>query len=338
MVLCWGGLASCKVEGGVGAGPQTPATSSPPPGNAEPAPATTPASAGGTAPGTGAPAATPECPTPQNQCLNEGDLFVGDKAFDHGHFSVYPAVMQEQPSSSGEAKFVRRDNGQTVSSSHYWSTHVASADEVLVGKLAIFPTTMEQGIYRVPQTTKEANRRWLLARIVNVANKPDGYVITSSQLRVRTDAIRVIEGDKSPTVAVSGAEDSQFLKEGHWLIGSQPLPKRGHKSVYPAAAVKLPSPQTKGEGQFYNLSTGELVWTANAWQTRAADKDSLKVGQVAFFYTGLDHGVYQPPPERRRAMGRWLVAKISDTSQLYKGVFTGGGRLQVTVKAARVLR
>jgi len=264
-------------------------------------------------------------------------MFIATRGFERGHISVFPATAQGQQTPSGEVQFLRRSDGKVMSTGHFWSTHPPQPSELLVGKLAIFFTRAADGIHRAPKTREEANGRWLLARIVNVTNVPDGYVITSDGIRAGIDTIRVVDGDDSPTTVVDGAEDAQFLKAGHWMISDSDL-QSGHNSVYPAAAVKVPSAATKGEGQFYNLTTGELLWTAHAWQTRMADKGSLKAGDVVFFFIQADHGVRVPPKERHTAMGRWLGAKVVDTSSMFKGVIGASDGIKVQVAAARVVR
>lgn len=278
-----------------------------------------------------------DCPNPQNQCLIDGDMFIATRGFDKGYISVYPATTQGQQTPSGEAQFLRRSDGKVMSTGHFWSTHPAQPNELQIGKLAVFFTRTDDGIRRPPKTRERANSRWLLARIVNVANVADGYVITSGGMKVGIDTIRMVDGDDSPTTVVDGAEDSHFLKTGHWMISDNDLTS-GYHSVYPAAAVKLPSAATKGEGQFYNLNSGELVWTSHAWQTRIADKSSVKPGDLVFFFTRTDHGVRVPPKERNQALGRWLGARVVDTSSMFKGVIGVAKGMKVSLAATRVVR
>ena len=158
-------------------------------------------------------------------------------------------------------------------------------------------------------------------------------MLVSGGFRVAVSALRAIEGDTSAGVQLGGAEDAHFVRADHWLVSDKPLPAQGWQWVDLAVALKNPSAATKREGQFMRTGDGWILWTAHAHRTRPATQADLKVGGFAFMPHVKKNSVYGAPSSRKVALGsRWWVARIVDTSELYKGVVTVAGNYKVATK------
>ena len=316
--------AGCKLQTGVNAGGGSSGISTGGDG----------AGGGGGASGGGA-----SCENPQNHCLDADDLFIGDSAFENGYITVHAAKQQGQPNATGEAAFLNLGDGATKNTKYFWKTHPMTDDEVKVGALMIALDHSEDNVYRAPDSRERAtNSNWFLARIVNVDGLAQGHVLVSGGYKVARNALRAVDGDNSPRLTVGGTEDKWYVKPDYWFIANNGLPATGYETVTLAVAIKAPSAETKGEGQFMKLGTGEILWTKNAWKQRAATQADMKLGAYAIALDHSENNVYVPPTSREQALtGNWFVAKIVDVGQAYKGQVTFAGGYAVQIDGTRVI-
>ncbi len=302
------------------------------------------ATGGGSASGGGAGsgAGGPSCTNPANHCLEEGEVFVADSAFDSGYITVSLAKQTGQANAQGEADYLKIASGENIHTKYMWQTRPATDADIQVGRMAISLDVQENGVYRAARTRDDAksNSQWFLARIINVDNKAQGYVIVSGPYKVAVGGIRVPVKDDSPSVVISGPEDKHFIHDDYWFVGDADLPASGYINVRVAVAVKPPTKETGNEGQFILIPSGKIVWSKYAWKTRIASKDELKTGVYAFMLDTQRDGVYRAPESREDAFGgsQWFAAKIVDTGQMYKGVLGVAGGYNVAPEGMRVRR
>lgn len=280
------------------------------------------------------------CPTPQDHCLEADDVLVGDEAFTSNYVTVKVGKQIAPPSSSGEATFMMLGDGAEKTSRFAYRSHRARPEEIVIGTLvAVLDATGDDSAYRAPATRQEATTyNWFVARIVSIDSISQGHVMVSGGYQVGVNALRIIDGDEGPRLTAPGAEDAEFLKPEHWMIGTDPLPKEGYATVRVALAIQPPSPQTRNEGEFLTTHNAERLWTPHAWRTRLATPADVKLGAyvIALDATG-DDSVYRAPASRKEALTfNWFVAKVTDTSEAFKGVVTVSGGYRVAVSSLRV--
>jgi len=264
-------------------------------------------------------------------------MFAGNKAFRARYVYLEPARMTAPAGSGGDATFLSLRDGGSVVTQHFYQTRVAQPADIAVGKLVIMPHINRNGVYVAPETRDKAHKtRWWLARVSSVASADAGYVIVSGGYKIATNALRVIEGDTSPTVTIGGAEDGHYLTGNHWIVVPKGLPEQRYRYGFVGAPIQPPTAQTKDDGNFINLSTGEVGWN-KGFMTRPAQQADLQVGTFAFMPHINRNGVYQAPDSRLKSLTtRWWVAKIVDTSELYKGVVEVAGGYKIAAAAIRV--
>ena len=103
--------------------------------------------------------------------------------------------------------------------------------------------------------------------------------------------------------------------------------------------VNGPAGHTKGEAEFMKIRDAKQFWTAHFWQTRIAAQSELRLGLQVIIFEGHHRGsVYLAPQSKERARGSsWFMARITDTSDLYKGYVTVSGNYKVAVDNLRVI-
>lgn len=291
--------------------------------------------------GDGTSAGGPSCATPADHCLEPDDILVADEEYKNSYIYAKVGKQTAPASSAGEATFMILADGSEKTSRFAYRTHRAAPEEIAIGALvAMHDATKADNVYRAPSDRQEAmQNNWFLARIVSIDPAAQGYVIVANGYRVALDALRIVEGDNGPRITAPGAEDPEFVKPEHWLVGTEPLPKEGYSYVRTALAIQPPSPQTKNEGEFLLTHNGERVWTPYAWRTRMATPADIKLGAhvIAFDATEADN-VYRAPSSREETLqGNWFVAKVTDTSEAFKGVVTVSGGYRVAVSSLRVI-
>ena len=281
---------------------------------------------------------SPGCEFPTNHCLPADVLIVSQKAFDKGFVYAHPARQMGQPGPTGEATYLALNNGKEIVTAHAYATRVMAPSDIAVGRLVVMFHAQDAGFYRKPKNTAEATgRRWWIARITNVMGLSQGYVQVSGGYKVQSDNLRSIDGDQSPAVALSGAEDHQFVRADHWIVANKPLPEKNYIQASVGVAVALPSPETKNQGHFIRVNNGKILWTQHAWRTRPATEADLQIGRYAFMPHTQKDKVYQIGKDRAATIGRrWWIAKITDTSEAFKGVITVSGGYKVALTSMRV--
>jgi hypothetical protein len=181
--------------------------------------------------------------------------------------------------------------------------------------------------------------RWWITRIVSVRPVAEGYVLLAGNFRAAPDAIRYLDGDDSPSITKQGKEDAHFIAEEHWFAGRQALPEKNYIYIDPAVPVSPDEPLKGGEGRFVLTDSGQILQTANAWQTRMAKPADLKKGQLVIAPHIKDGTTYRAPKTRAEALAsRWWVVKISDTKTSTKGTVGVEGGFLVATDALRVVK
>ena len=323
-----GSAVGCQVQSSLGAGGTAPAA--PPP--AQPA-------AGGSAGGEASTAGNPECPNPENHCLPDGVIMVANKELSPGYQYVEPANAKGGADATGQAMFFGLRQGKDLTSRWYWETRPAAAADVQVGRRVFMLHIRAGNTYHAPRTRQEAtSRRWWTATVASVAPMNQGYVIVSGGYQIATDALRVADSIQNPAVLgnLATGEDGHFLTPDHWLVGKKAL-SGNYIYVSAAAAIKAPSAETGGEGQFLSLRDGKVSWSKHAWKTRPATAAELRPGVQVFMLHQREGKSYRRPKDRTDALGRrWWTAKVTDASQAYKGMVTVAGGYLINIDAIRV--
>jgi len=284
--------------------------------------------------------AGPGCTFPANHCLPADILFVDESEYNGNYSIAYAAKQTVAPGPTGEATFVRSKDGAEVITKFVYASRPAGASDLHIGRLALASPHKEEGVIRSPRTTEDALKgQWLVVRILDVSSIGQGYVLTTGNRRVAIDGMRVMDADASATLNVASDVDKHFLSSSHYHIAKKPLPEKGYDLIHVGLAIAPPAATRQGEGHYYNAKTGRPLWTAHAWLSRPATQQDLTVGRHVIYASKRKGGLHVPVASRQESLHQqWYVAKLVDTSQLYKGVVTTSQGHDVSLEALRVLR
>lgn len=155
----------------------------------------------------------------------------------------------------------------------------------------------------------------------------------------RRPAQRPSKSGRDAVPAPQGDDDEHFIQPDDFFISDKPLGNHAWIHVRLAKVVTEPSPQTKGQGEFFRIHDGKNVWTKYFWRTRMANQGDIKLGNMVVMIDGrTEDGVYVPPQNKEEARSHaWFMAKITDTSDLYRNYVTVSGNYKVDLKSLRVL-
>jgi hypothetical protein len=273
---------------------------------------------------------------PADHFLGHGNLFAGHQRYIQGTVYVEPVIEVAPPGRTGKGTFRIVRTGKLLETEHFWKTRKAQKSDLKIGVIALLSEHKDaQGIYAAPKTVEEAyDGRWWMARIASVMPlESKGFVWVAGGYKVAPGAIRVLEGDGSPTVVLEGGEDKQFIRLDHWVAGHTPLPDRGTSYASISVAVRQ---FDGGEGRFMSLHDGKIFDTAHAWQTRIATKKDVQPGVHVLVPDVKDGKVYRAPKTRQEALfNRWWWVKVEKVKG--KQVFVEGG-YETTIDALRVAK
>lgn len=140
-------------------------------------------------------------------------------------------------------------------------------------------------------------------------------------------------------VPVFASEDDHYIQPDDYFISTEAFKDQDWIRVNLAKQQEAPKKETKGEAKFMQITDGKTVWTKIFWKTRIATKEDLKIGTivVALDVSG-DESIYRAPESKEEARtAPWFMAKITDTSDLYKDYVTVSGGFKVKIDAMRVI-
>jgi outer membrane protein OmpA-like peptidoglycan-associated protein len=144
----------------------------------------------------------------------------------------------------------------------------------------------------------------------------------------------------SSCIAAFAEEDKHYMQSNDYLISDQQLDNSEWIYVSLAKMTTAPSAATKGEGEFFRVTDGNSLWTKNYWKTGIAMKNEIRLGAVVVIFEGhQENEIYKAPDTKDNARSsNWFMARITDTSDLYKGYLTVSGGYKVAPDNLRIIR
>ena len=134
--------------------------------------------------------------------------------------------------------------------------------------------------------------------------------------------------------------DEHYVDDNIIFISKDAFSGSGYIWVSPSTVMEEPSAKTKNEGQYMIIQSGTEIWTKNAWKTVIASEKDLKVGTIVIFYSGREiDDVRQPPEDKEQAQAEhgWVMAKVTDMSNKYRGYLTLSGGWKVAMEDFRII-
>lgn len=172
------------------------------------------------------------------------------------------------------------------------------------------------------------------------AGSVDKVIITIDKtVEQTTDSPRPSKRPGKAVQAPSGDMDNHFIRTDEYFTSLKPLKGGASTDVQIAKMVTPASDASKGEAQFMDSYKGAEFWTRNFWKTRPATQDDLKIGTTVIYWGryAKNHVYFAPRNEKEARNASWRLAKITDTSDLFKGEVTVAGNKRVAVDAIRVM-
>lgn len=157
-------------------------------------------------------------------------------------------------------------------------------------------------------------------------------------LTTKSTETKTTQKTTSTSDYVPSDADAHYIQPSDYFIADREFPNSGWIYVYIAKVITAPTAQTKYEGQFMKVQDGKEIWTKYYWKSRIATKADIKIGAVVIMFDGnYQNNIAMPPKNKDEARNEnWFMAKITDTTDLYKGYVTVSGGYKVGVDALRV--
>lgn len=132
-------------------------------------------------------------------------------------------------------------------------------------------------------------------------------------------------------------DDDHYIQDEYYFIATEKF-TQGWIRVQIATMNTPATVETKNEAEFTIISSGEDLWTKFYYKTRILKKEEIKKGvEVISFEASDEDGVYRAPENKDDTMGgSWFMAKITDTTDMYKGYVTLSGGYKVRLDNMRV--
>ncbi|MBM9578078.1 hypothetical protein JWG45_13050 [Leptospira sp. 201903070] len=132
-------------------------------------------------------------------------------------------------------------------------------------------------------------------------------------------------------------EDAHYIQPDDFFITKEDFKSQSWIYVHLAKQVTPPSGKTKNEAEFLQVHDGNKVWTKFFYSTGIAKENDLKIGATVIMADlAADDGYRAPESKEEARTCSWFLAKITDVSDLYKGVVTVSGGYKIKVDAIRI--
>jgi len=152
--------------------------------------------------------------------------------------------------------------------------------------------------------------------------------------------VRVPSSPTTTSIAVpSGTADAHFIQPNDYFYMEEPWGDRDWVYVKLGKLVTAPTPETKNQAEFMNTASGKKEW-AKWWAvTRIATPADLVLGKEVIMIDMMgDSDVYVKPTSTQEARNTsWFIARITDTSELFKGYVMVSGGYKIDKNSLRVI-
>lgn len=132
--------------------------------------------------------------------IQADDYFISNDVLKQGYIRVELAKMKTPATAQtkNEAEFLKVADGDELWTKNYWSTRIATKEELKIGLVVIaLDVCGDQDVYRAPENKEEARTSpWFMAKITDVSDMYKGYVTVSGGYKVSLGNLRVIAAKK----------------------------------------------------------------------------------------------------------------------------------------------
>jgi hypothetical protein len=127
--------------------------------------------------------------------IQPDDYFIGDKplgTYTWVRVNIGKMVTPPNPQTKGEAEFFRVRDGNKIWTKYFWTTRIATQDDLKLGVHVIMLDRRDGDIFRPPKSKEERNSDWFMAKITDLSDLYRGYVTASGGYKISPNALRVI--------------------------------------------------------------------------------------------------------------------------------------------------
>jgi len=137
----------------------------------------------------------------------------------------------------------------------------------------------------------------------------------------------------------TGNADAQFIQPDDYFYMAEPWNEVNWEYVRLGKLVTAPTPETKNQAEFMYVSTGSKEWAKWWVKTRIASRADLELGKEVICFDGNGQGdiYYAPESNQNARTDSWFIARITDTSELFKGYVLVTDGYKINEKNLRVI-
>ncbi|HOE19368.1 MAG TPA: hypothetical protein PKJ69_00230 [Spirochaetota bacterium] len=172
----------------------------------------------------------------------------------------------------------------------------------------------------------------------SIANTVTNKAFDSMTSKATEESKTSSKKSKATADYVPSDADAHFIQPSDYFIADKEFPGQGYIWVNLSKVVTAPSTQTKNEGLFMMVGSGKEIWTKYYWKSRIAAKGEIKIGKtiIAFNDNREDDIYYAPENKEGARTDSWFMAKITDTTDMYKGYVMVSGGYKVAIDNIRI--
>lgn len=193
---------------------------------------------------------------------------------------------------------------------------------------------------------EQMTKRTMLARALFIAIMMVSFLMISGcspQVVISPRMPNIVMDTRAVEQAVAPAAgmDAHFLTPTDFFFLEEPLENQAAWDiVFLGKIIQAPSRETDNQAQMLRVNDGASVWARWMAATTVATSADLSLGKTVVFYDanwGEQDIRHAPKSNQEARSGTWLISRITDTSELFKGYVLCGGGIRVSTKNIRVV-
>ena len=203
---------------------------------------------------------------------------------------------------------------------------------ILAGNLLALDILLKDGSKYSGQLSSAANG------VIIITNGKVTISIPTPEIKI------ILDKDKDLTKELIGkAEnvpqiDKHFVQHDDYFVYEEQLTNQEWIYVQLGKLITPATLETKNQAEFLLTQSGQKRWMKYWTKSRIASKEELKLGTAVICFDATDdEGIYRVPENTQEARsGVWFMARITDTSEMFKGYVLVSGGFKVSLNNLRI--
>lgn len=163
--------------------------------------------------------------------------------------------------------------------------------------------------------------------------------IPAEQVKTIMDNGQDVTNEILARATLGQATDIHYIEDDDFFVSEAALDNNSSVPVKTAKMINPPTQSSKMQAQFILTGDGTQVLTKNYYTTKVAKLTDLKLGTIVIcFESNVVDGILKGPnTEEEKRIGRWIMTKVTNLSDVTNGYIMVSNDLKVDMDNIRII-